>query len=213
MEWSPAARRIVFGVVVCALVGLGAYLIGPVAHGAGAPSTGRRPTPALSPAPARSSPQADAASPATSSPAASAAPDIYQWLPFTQAGLSAAAAVVIRFGNAYGTYSYTQSAAEYVAPLQAITVTSLTGQIKEAFSAPGVAAARVSGKQVSEGVTTIESIRAFGPDSLTFVAQVTQQLTGTSGRSVQNPVYAVTVTGDGTSWQVSDVELGAAGNS
>jgi hypothetical protein len=30
---------------------------------------------------------------------------------------------------------------------------------------------------------------------------------------VQNPVYAVTVTGDGTSWQVSDVELGAAGNS
>jgi hypothetical protein len=209
MEWSPASRRIVFGVVVCALVGLGAYLIGPVAHGAGTSSPGRQPAPAASPAPARSLPQ-----PAGSTvPSATPAADIYQWLPFTRAGLTAAADLVVRFGNAYGTYSYTQTPAQYAAPLQAITVPSLTAQIKEAFSAPGVASARTGGKQVSAGATTIESIRAFGPDSLTFVAQVTQQLNGTAGRSAQNTVYAITVTGNGTSWQVSDVELGTAGNS
>jgi hypothetical protein len=207
MESSPVSRRIVFAVLVCALVGLGAYLIGPVAH--------RARTDGSPPAAAASGSVAPAVQ--VSSPAApgtgSAAPDIYQWLPFTQAGLSAAAAVVVRFGNAYGSYSYTQTAAEYVAGLQAITAGALSAQIKEAFSAPGVAAARVGGKQVAAGTTTVDSIRAFGSASITFVAQVSQQLTGTAGRSVQDTLYAITVTGDGMSWQVSDVELARAGNS
>jgi hypothetical protein len=144
---------------------------------------------------------------------ATSAPDIYQWLPFTQAGLSAAARVAVQFGNAYGSYSYTQTAAEYAAPLQAITAGPLTKQIMEAYSAPGVAAARQTSKQISAGTTIIESIRAFGSASITFVAQVSQQLTGTAGRSVQTTVYAITLTGDGTNWQVSDVELALAGNS
>jgi hypothetical protein len=63
------------------------------------------------------------------------------------------------------------------------------------------------------GTATIGSIRAFGPSSLTFLVQVSQQLTGTTGRSQQSTVYAVTVTGSGTSWQVTDVELASAGNS
>ena len=59
----------------------------------------------------------------------------------------------------------------------------------------------------------IASIRAFGPSSLTFLVQVAQQLTDTAGGSQQTMVYAVTVTGSGTSWQVTDVELQSAGNS
>jgi uncharacterized protein (DUF697 family) len=211
VESSPVSRRIVFAVLVCALVGLGAYLIGPVAHGSGRGS-GHASASASS---AAAAPPAGVTSPtpAVSAASASGSPDIYQWLPFSQAGLAAAASVVVRFGNSYGTYSYTQSAAEYVAPLQAIATGQLTQQIEAAFSAPGVASARTGGKQVSAGTTTIESIRAFGPTSLTFVAQVDQQLTGSAGRSVQDTVYAITVIGSGTSWQVSDVELASLGNS
>ena len=111
---------------------------------------------------------------ATASPAAGSA-DIYQWLPFTQAGLAAAAAVATRFGNAYGTYSYTQSAAAYGATLQPLSSASLVQQIENAYSAPGVASARTGGKQVAAGVATISSISAFGPASLTFQVQVDQQ--------------------------------------
>jgi hypothetical protein len=204
MDISPLGRRLLFGLIVCVLVGLGAYLLGPVARGAG-----------------RSSPRHGAASlsvpAATPSPgtttSSDSASDIYQWLPFTPAGLAAAASVVVRFGDAYGSYSYAENAAAYAAPLVPITAPQLVGQLEAAYSAPGVEAARVGSKQIAAGTATIVSIRAFGPNSLTFVVQVAQQLTDTGGGSQQSTVYAVTVTGSGTSWQVSDVELQSAGNS
>lgn len=202
MDASPAARRIAFAVVVCAFAALGAYVLVPLAHHGGTPrgnpttvSSGR------TPAPAHSSLNSD-------SPA-----NIYQWLPFTPAGLTAAAQTVVRFGDAYGTYSYAEDGATYVAPLQSVASAQLVGQIEAAYSAPGVAATRQGEKQVSLGTTTIGSIRAFGPGSLTFVALVTQQITSAAGGSQQATDYAVTVTGSGTSWQVSDVELASAGNS
>jgi hypothetical protein len=202
-------RRTAFTVIVLVLVALGAYLLGPVAHGAGRPashgSTSRPSEPVSAPA----------GSPAASPPGQSdqTGPDIYQWLPFTQAGLAAAVSVVTRFGDAYGTFSYTESADTYAASLQAMTAPQLVAQIKAAYSTPGVASARSVGKQVSAGSALIESLRAFGPTSLTFVVLVTQRLTQQSGRSQVATSYAVTVTGTGTSWQVSDVELAAAGNS
>ena len=205
MDSSPAWRRVVFALVVCVLVALGAYLLGPVAHGGSRPriqaGTAAAPAPSATPS-----------GPATTS-SLPGQPDIYQWLPFTQQGLAAAASVVVRFGDAYGTYSYTQNAAAYAAPLAPITSGQLVGQIEAAYSAPGVAAVRVSGKQVAIGRATIASIRAFGPSSLTFLLQVDQQLAGSTGRSQRSSVYAVTVTGTGTSWQVTDVELASAGNS
>ncbi len=195
-----------FGLIVCVLVALGAYLLGPVAHGVGRPGAGHS-------APPR--PAATSATPGTSTATTSAGgqPNIYQWLPFTPAGLAAAASVVVRFGDAYGSYSYTQNASAYAASLSAVTAPELVGQIEAAYAAPGVAAARVSGKQVAAGTATIASIRAFGPSSLTFLVQVAQQLSDTSGRSEQTTVYAVTITGSGTTWQVTDVELQSAGNS
>jgi hypothetical protein len=204
MDISPLGRRLIFGLIVCVLVGLGAYLLGPVARGAGRSSPQRNPTPRAS------RPAATASAPPT--PAAGQ-PDIYQWLPFTQAGLTAAASVVVRFGDAYGSYSYTQNATAYTAPLVPITAPQLVGQIEAAYSAPGVAAARASSKQVAVGTAMIASMRAFGSSSLTFLVQVAQQLTDTTGGSQQTMVYAVTITGSGTSWQVTDVELQSAGNS
>jgi hypothetical protein len=211
MDSSPGWRRVVFALLVCALVGLGAYLIGPVAHRG---SGGTPPAAAQSPAPSATASAVPAPSASPASPTGtSAAPDIYQWLPFTQAELAAAVNVVVRFGDAYGSYSYAQSADAYLATLQPVTDSQLAAQIKQAFSAPGVVAARQSGKQVATGTTTIQSIRSFGSTSITFVAEVDQQITATSGRSHQDTVYAVTVTGSDTTWQVTDVEFASAGNS
>jgi len=204
MDASPAARRVAFAVIVCVFAALGAYLLGPLTHRGGTP--GGKPAAAASgQTTIRAQPSVRAAGPGPAS--------VYQWLPFTQAGLSAAASTVVRFGNAYGTYTYTEDGAAYIAPLQSVTSAQLAGQIEAAYEAPGVAAARQDEKQVSVGTAMIGSIRAFGPGSLTFVVLVTQQISSAAGRSRQATDYAVTVTGSGTSWQVSDVELASAGNS
>jgi hypothetical protein len=205
MDISPAARRVIFGLTVCALVGLGLYLIGPAALGAGGGSSRNHGSPPTTTAARQTS--------GTPSSASSGQPDIYQWLPFTSTELAAAAAVVVKFGDAYGSYSYTEDAAAYSAPMAPITSTQLVGQIEAAYTAPGVAAARVSGKQVAAGTASIDSIRAFGAGSLTFLVQLSQQLTDKTGRSQQSAVYAITVTGSGATWQVTDVELASAGNS
>ncbi len=203
MDPSPAVRRVAFVVIVCGFAALGAYLLGTAGHHAAA----SRPSAAAHPA--RSSGHASGVRATRSS---SSQPDIYQWLPFTQSGLDAAAAIVVRFGDAYGTYSYTEGAAVYAASLQPTASAQLIDQIEAAFAAPGVAATRQSEKQVAVATTTIASLRAFGTGSLTFVVQVAQQLTESSASTEQTTDYAVTVSGAGSSWQVTDVELAAAGN-
>jgi hypothetical protein len=209
---SPVWRRVAFAVIVCVLVALGAYLIGPIAHrdrqpgkqppGHHAEAAGTRRT-ATSPSP----------SAAGTAPPQSGQPDIYQWLPFNQTGLAAAAETVTRFGDAYGTYSYSESASAYGASLQPVTSPSLVDQIEAAYAAPGVASARAGAKQVAAGTATIDSISAFGPTSLTFFLEVSQRITATTGASQQSTRYSVTVTGGGTSWQVTSVELATVGNS
>jgi hypothetical protein len=207
---TPLARRITFGLIVFVLVGLGAYLIGPAAHGSGPASS-----PPARPHPASAGSSAASSSPpvAAPDPTTSGAPDIYQWLPFTPAELGAAASTVRQFGTAYGTFSYTETPSAYIAPIARLASPQLATQIKEAFSLPGVAAARTSARQVSTGSVEIESLRAFGSTSITFVVQVTENLTAATGRSKQATTYAITVTGSAAAWQVSDIELQSAGNS
>jgi len=210
VDITPLQRRITFGLIVFVLAALGAYLIGQAAHGSGSggsPPARPRVTPAASAAAVPSSPAA------ASGPATTGTPDIYQWLPFTPSELGAAASTVRQFGAAYGTFSYTEAPAAYIAPIARIASPQLAAQIEEAFSLPGVAATRTSGRQVSTGSADIQSLRAFGPTSLTFVVQITENLATTTGHSQQATSYAITVTGSGASWQVSDIELQSAGNS
>ena len=128
------------------------------------------------------------------------AADIYQWLPFTQASLTSAAGVTTQFAADYGTFSYGQSTAAYLAPMRPLMTSELAQVIGRAFAAPGVAGARTSGKQVSAGTAVIASLRAFGPSSITFVVAVTQRLTDSKGHSQQVTRYAVTLIGTGASW-------------
>src|SRR5258707_15117195 len=99
MELTSGQRKALFALVVAALPAVGIYTFGPGARAAG--SHGSPPAPARSPsAPAASSAGASAAPPASNpAPAATtpSAPDIYQWLPFSQAELASAAAAVTQF--------------------------------------------------------------------------------------------------------------------
>ena len=224
MELTIGQRRIAFALVVFALAGLGVYLFtsagrssaGPPSGQAGA--GGRPPARQAQPGPASTPPETTPASPPpATAPASSAAPsgpapDIYQWLPFSKSGLAAGASVAVRFGDAYGTFSYTQSTAAYVATLHDLVTNTLSQQIAAAYSTPGVASLRKSRKQVSVGSAAITSLRAFGANSLTFVVSVTEHITATRGAGPDTTSYAITVQGGGSSWQVNDIELAGAGN-
>jgi hypothetical protein len=215
MELTSGQRKALFALVVAALIALGIYMFVPGARaaraGASTPAAGHSPAPPPRPAAQTSAP---AAAPTPSSPApAATAPDIYQWLPFSQAGLTSAAAVVTQFGDAYGTFSYTENAATYVRSMQNLITPELAQVLAADYSVPGVASQRDSKKQVSAGKAVIDSLQAFGPSSITFVVTISREMTDTSGRSRASARYAVTVTGASTSWQVNDIEQSGLGNS
>ena len=217
MEPTSGQRKAVFVLVVLVLAGLGTYLFVPSASGAFRSGPASSPSPranggTLAGSPPTSAPATGGATPtATASPAATG-PDIYQWLPFTQPELTAAAKVVTEFGDAYGTFSYSQNAAGYVGAMRNLITPALSQVLARGYAAPGVAGLRVSKKQVAAGTAAISSLRAFGASSLTFVVTVSQQITDAQGRSTVSVPYAVTVTGGSSSWQVSDIELASAGN-
>jgi hypothetical protein len=121
--------------------------------------------------------------------------------------------VTTEFSAAYGTWSYSQNARAYVATMRNLATPGLSQVLAQDYSVPGVASARTSKKQVSAGTAVIDSLRAFGSSSLTFVVTINQEITDTSGRSSVTGQYAVTVASDGSSWQVNDIELASAGNS
>ena len=217
MEPTSGQRKAVFILVVLVLAGLGTYLFVPSAAGAFRAGPAASPSPHASGrapggTPATSVPAAGGTTPAAAASPAATGPDIYQWLPFTQPELAAAAKVVTEFGAAYGTFAYSQNAARYVGAMRNLITPGLAAVLARGYAAPGVASLRVSKKQVAAGTAVISSLRAFGPSSLTFVVTISQQITDIQGRSTVSVPYAVTVTGGSSNWQVSDIELAAAGN-
>ncbi len=219
MEPTPGQRKGAFALIVVALAGLGIFLLRPGASGSAGPASSPAasrsalppPGPAASPA-AATQPPVTTPAPATGASAAGRA-DIYQWLPFTAAELARAAAVATRFGALYDTFSYTETAAHYVQKMRNVTTGQLSGTLARAYATPGIAGPRARAKEVSVGSASIGSLRAFGSASITFIVSISQKITDTRGVRRNTGQYAVTVTGSGVSWQVSDIELASAGNS
>jgi len=210
VDLSPGQQKAVFALVVVVLAALGYWLIVPrVSH----PHAQAQPSP--NPSATQSVPSPPASSPptATTSPASASGVDIYSWLPFTQQDLAAAATVTEKFLVDYNTYSYTESAADFVGRMNGLITTQLGTTLRGLYAQPGVAKLRHDQRQVSTGTAVINSIRAFGASSLTFVATSTQHLTTTKGTSSGSAQYAITVTGSGTSWQVDNIELSSVGQS
>jgi hypothetical protein len=217
VDLSPAQQKAVFVLVVVVLAALGYWLILPkLSHSGGQPAAAASTTPAASAsasASASGNPGITETPAVTASPAAAGSVNIYSWLPFTQQGLADAAAVTMKFSVDYNTFTYTESPAAYVAKMGGLITGSLAATLQASYSTPGVATLRTNQKQVSTGTAVINSLRAFGPSSLTFIVTTGQRLVSSRGTTNGSTQYAVTVTGSGTSWQVDDIELASAGNS
>ncbi len=207
MDLTSRQRQLVFAVTVLVLGGLGFFLLR-------SGTSGQHPAkPPASPAAAASTPPAPTpiATQTGSSSTTSSQVNIYRWLPFTESQLARASSVVTEFSAYYGTYSYNETTADYIGRMQGLMASQLGQVIARAYSTPGVAKIRSAQKQVSAGSATIDSLRAFGPSSLTFVVTVHQKITGTSPGQ-QSAQYAVTVSDGSGGWQVNDIELASSGN-
>jgi hypothetical protein len=207
MDLTSRQRQLVFAVTVLVLGGLGFFLLR-------SGTSGQHPAkPPASPAAAATTPPAPTpiATQTGSSSTTSSQVNIYRWLPFTESQLARASSVVTEFSAYYGTYSYNETTADYIGRMQGLMASQLGQVIERAYSTPGVAKIRSAQKQVSAGSATIDSLRAFGPSSLTFVVTVHQKITGTSPGQ-QSAQYAVTVSDGSGGWQVNDIELASSGN-
>lgn len=220
MELSSGQQRGLFVVIVIVLAGLGAFLIGTGGqHGTAkpAPSATR-----ASGAPARAAPGAgpSATEPVTMPPpvgttSAKGQANIYNWLPFTQQDLTSAARATLAFASAYGTWSYTETPAAYIAKMNNLVTGQLANTLKASYATPQIAQQRTRQKQVSQGSGGIEQIRSFssGSRSITFLVNIAQKLTSSQGASTTTTQYAVTCVPGPGSWEVNDIEYASAGNS
>ena len=220
MDLTPGRQRLVFVVIVIALVGLTSYLI-ENRHSGGTPAAGSSPSASTPQSSVSTSAGTQAnGAPSSSVPAATPVPtasgaEIYQWLPFTAADLSGAAQTTLTFAKDYSTWSYTESATNYAAKMAGLVTSQELATLTSGYSTSGVAGPRVADKQVSTGSGTIDSIRSFGtnPVSITFVVTINQQVTSTQPATTAPPQqYAVTVVSSGGTWQVNDLELSQLGN-
>jgi hypothetical protein len=214
MDLTPGRQRLVFVVIVIALVGLTTYLI-ESRHSSGTPAAAPSPSASTSSAAAtRASDVPPSTVPAATPASTAGGAEIYQWLPFTAADLNAAAQTTMSFAKEYSTWSYTESATAYAAKLSPLVTSTELGILTNGYGTAGVAAMRATDKQVSTGSGTIDSIRSFGtnPTSIIFVVTINEQVTSTQPTTTQSPQYAVTVASSGGTWQVTDLELASVGN-
>jgi hypothetical protein len=231
MELSPGRQRLLFVVVVIALVGLGIFVI----HGrnndsaatpAATPTTSPSRTSAAASGTAAASDAATAVPPsatpsATPTSASAGASNIYQWLPFTQSDLTAAAKTTLAFANVYANTSYTETKAAYAGKLSGLTTAQEAATLVSEFETPEIVATRTADKQVATGTPTIDSISSFGPQvppdppgppSITFEVTIAQKLASTSGTVTSTPEYTITTLSTATGWQVQTIQLASLGN-
>jgi len=165
-------------------------------------------SPAASPAPARHPAPAHA-----TSPPAAASPGLAAILPFSPSRLQAAAALAGRFAGAYGTWSWRQPPAAWLAGLRPMASSGLYAALARAADIPGVLAQRDHARQAAAGTATAVQIRDLTTGSVTFTVAVRQVITSTSGTSQTVSSFAVTLTPWAAGWAVYDIEPASAGNS
>ena len=156
-----------------------------------------------------------AASPAPPSPrpmAVAPAPLLASLLPFPPARLQAAAGLAGQFTAAWDSWSWRQAPAAWLATLQPMAAASLDPALAQAAGTRGVLAQRAAGRESARAAVTALQVRDLTPGSVTVTVTVTQVITGSSGTSRSSAGWAVTLTPDGASWSVWDIEPAAAGN-
>ncbi|HEV3380758.1 MAG TPA: hypothetical protein VG142_07235 [Trebonia sp.] len=227
MNLSSGQQRALFVAIVVVLAGLGIYLIGPGGHATASgspasPSTAANatdtppasvPTGIVTPA-ATSNPSvvSPSSAPAGTTSVGKGQANIYDWLPFTQANLTAAAKAALAFGADYGTWSYTENDKAYVARMNGLITPEFSTTLEATYETPGVLAQRTSQKQVSAGSAGITSLAAYGSGSITFDVSIAEKLTSTTGSRTDTTSYAITVVSSASGWVADDIELASAGD-
>ena len=150
---------------------------------------------------------------APASPPAAASPGLAAILPFSPSRLQAAAALAARFAGAYGTWSWRQPPAAWLAGLRPMASSGLYAALAQAADIPGVLAQRDHARQAAAGTATAVQIRDLTTGSVTFTVAVRQVITSTSGTSQTVSSFAVTLTPQAAGWAVYDIEPASAGNS
>jgi hypothetical protein len=150
-----------------------------------------------------------------SSPAATAAgtPALAAILPFSPARLQAAVVLAGRFTARWDSWSWRQSPAAWLDRLLPQAAAELRPALARAAATPGVLAQRDATRQAATASVTARQIRDLTPGSVTVAVTVRQVITSTSGTTQVTASFAVTLTPDGTSWAVWDIEPATAGNS
>lgn len=205
-----------FVVVVVLLAGLGIYLVGPGrTHGSATPGpSASSGGPVASPSPLVV-PSAAVAPTPLPVPVSLKTANIYDWLPFTQQDLTAAANVTLAFAAADETFTYTDTPASYGNRLSSLVTPTFLVTLEQQFQPAGVAQQRAQEHYVSKSGGTISQISSFGASpqaSITFVINLTERTTAngqTKSTTGQYDVTAVTAAGG---WQVNDIEQAGAGN-
>jgi spermidine/putrescine-binding protein len=211
MELSATRRKLLFVVIVVVLAVLGYYLVLPAMQHKN--STIASPPTTASPSTDPATSLATVAPAVTQSPATGSV-NIYNWLPFTEQNLEAAADVATQFCVDYDTYTYTESASAYTSKMSALIdpESGLQAALQNAYVEPGLASLRTKQKWISSATASVNQLRAFSSQSLTLVMTITQRLVSTKGTTNGGNQYAVTLTGSGSNWQVYDIELASDGN-
>ncbi len=212
MELNPRQQKLAFAVIVVILAGLGVYLLLPQATGSPHAAASASPTPA--PTAAEVTPVVPTASQpvATPSPPASGAVNIFSWLPFTPADLTKAASVVTQAAAYYDTYRFDESAKTYRNRLSGLVTSQYLKVLQGDYSTYGVARQRTRDKEVSTASAAINSIRAFGSSSITFVVTISQHVKKVTGTTSPSSQFAITAVQVGGTWQVDQIQPASAGN-
>jgi hypothetical protein len=211
MQLTTGQQRALFAVLVILLAGVGIYLVGPGrTH-----STTAAPPASASPAavnsaltPQQGVPSVEIAPTPVPVPTVIKSANIYDWLPFTQDELKAAANVTLAFVAADQTFNQSDSAGTYGQRLKNLVTPTFLVTLEQQFRPPGAAG------MTSRSSGTIVQVATFGanPKSITFVVTLTDQSTTggkTTSTTTQNDVTTIAVAGG---WQVNDLELAGVGN-
>ncbi|MFD0774110.1 hypothetical protein ACFQZ2_09255 [Streptomonospora algeriensis] len=207
---SEGQQRLVFGALVVVLVAFGIYLsLG--GWGGSADDEGD----AGSEAPAASGGQAGSENVAPPSPIpTTAAQDmqVMEWFPFNEAEFKAAAATAQEFARAYGTIDYSKSPENYYAGMQELATDDYAETLAQNSGASAMWQDMAEQEAVSEGRANIESVRAFGDNSVTFVVKAQSITEGSDGATEDLGEFAVTVSEEGGEWRVYQFQPADAGN-
>jgi hypothetical protein len=138
---------------------------------------------------------------------------VYRLLPVTASQLSAAVTLAVRFTAAYGTYSYTQAPADWLARLRPDTAPALQAALVSAATDPSLIQLRARQKATATCSPTSGTIRDIASTAITVMITARQRTSTTSGITTASTDYAVTVAPYGATWKVYDIQPATAGQS